>query len=795
MKGTLFSADFIKDEESNLRILELNTDTGFVTSTLSTRFDLTDFINILSTNSITELVIIYKKMQDNFVDFLETTISTDATFITTVTKQVEDQHGIYPTYPTDSASKFILRLAYDENALFDSEYCKERSNVQKLFYNNSDTGSIPEFYYSGNDYTANTLTSNINDHDTLPDFVLKTKSESHSPLEFINIGDSESSSVDRISDYIANHHDSETKIIEKFHYNNSDITNNNKVSGIRVVGIVYGTNIDMVTIGQWKVNSFLDVPTIAEVNYIVDTDTVTKYHNKHYFQLTANFLRATVDDGLYVDSVIINSSDVGVDIQSLSIGDSVKSISINGLPDTDDPDVFGVWSSSGVELPSGSYLSSSLVESNVELDINSTYGVVGELKVDTNENIYSTIGKHYLVYNTGSNEMSFKSQYKIEQGNDFLVGTTGTLIPIISNKILLLENDETGSLHKLDVESLDSYIVGSSVGSFIVHNNGHGLCFVAGTLIRLSDGTDVAIENIKVGDSVLSHNGEIQEPKEVYELTQPIHNDFVKYTLSNGTTIVSTFDHPYYVNDGLSSFKPEWTTSRYKLPEVINQIEINDTVFHVDGDELTITNIEVQPEIDTQTYIFSVKDNPNFYANGILVHNKDGGGGLTCFLQGTEISLANGSIKNIEDIVIGDIVQSYVASDNPNEIGEYKPGEVTDIDHRHNVGVHESACISLGDIAGVYNINGSDLKFTPEHPILTKRGWAALAPLLPQEPWASQQEEVLILTVGDSILNDGKWELVETIEHTPMDVNTPVYNITVAEHHTYIANNVVVHNK
>jgi hypothetical protein len=789
MKGTLFSADFVKDADSNLRLLEFNTDTGFVTNTLSTRFDFTDFINILSTNNITELVIIYKKMQDNFVDLLETTIASDATFITTVTKQLESSDGIYPTAPTDSSSKFILRLAYDENALFDSTYCKDRANVQKLFYTNSATGSIPEFYHSGSDYTANTLTSDVNDHATLPDFVIKTKTEAHSPLKFINMGNSTSSSIDRISDYITNYHESDTKTFEKFHYNNSEVTTSGRVSSIRIVGIVYGTNIDLITIGQWKANAFLDTPVDIEVNYIVDTDIVTEYHDKHYFQLTSNFLRVTKDGGLYENSVVINSSEVGVDIQSLTIGDSVKSIFINGLPDSDNTDVFSAWSSSGLQFPSGSYVSSSLVESNVILNTNLAYGVVGEIRVHSNESIYSTLGKHYLVYNTGSNEMSFKSQYIIDSTNDFLIGTTGTLIPIISNKLIVLENNETGSLYKLDVESLDSYIISSSVEPFIAHN----ACFPAGTLITLSDGTQIGIENIKIGDSVLSYNGEIQEPKEVYELTQPIHNDFVKYTLSNGTTIISTFDHPYYVNNGLSSFKPEWTTTRYKLPEVINQIKINDSVFHVDGNELTITNIEVQPEVDTQTYIFSVKDNPNFYANGILVHNKF----LepTCFLQGTEISLANGDVKNIEDIVIGDIVQSYVSADDSNEIGEYKPGTVTDIDHRHNVGSHESACISLGDTAGVYNINGSDLKFTPEHPFLTKRGWASLTPIPHQEPYLSQQDEMLILSIGDSVLNDGKWELVETIDHTPMDVTTPVYNITVSEHRTYIANNIVVHNK
>ena len=102
----------------------------------------------------------------------------------------------------DSDDKFILRLAYDENALFDSTYCKERANVQKLFYDNSATGSIPEFYYSGSDYTINTLTSDVNDHAIIPDFITKTKAESHSALKFVNLGTPESSSADRISRFV-----------------------------------------------------------------------------------------------------------------------------------------------------------------------------------------------------------------------------------------------------------------------------------------------------------------------------------------------------------------------------------------------------------------------------------------------------------------------------------------------------------------------------------------------------------------------------------------------------------------
>jgi hypothetical protein len=62
MKGTLFSADFVKDSNDNLRLLELNTDTGFWSSSLS-QLDFTEFFSVLSSNNINSLEVIYKPFQ------------------------------------------------------------------------------------------------------------------------------------------------------------------------------------------------------------------------------------------------------------------------------------------------------------------------------------------------------------------------------------------------------------------------------------------------------------------------------------------------------------------------------------------------------------------------------------------------------------------------------------------------------------------------------------------------------------------------------------------------------------
>ena len=771
MKGTLFSADFIKDADANLRLLELNTDTGFIANTLSSRFDFTSFISILNSNSITELVLVYKSMQRDFVALLKDTIATDATFITTVTEQVEDANAIYPTAVTDSSEKFILRLAYDENALFDSTYCKDRANVQKLFYDNSATGSIPEFYYSGSEYVVNTLTSDVNDHTLLPDFVTKPKSEEHVPLSFYDIKGSDSSSADRTTDFVNNYVNIESHTIEKFHYNVADVTDDGKLSGYRIVGIVYGADIEYVNIGQWRVQSFFEIPTTAEIDYITahSDSFATRYHDKHYYQLTSNWLRTTSGDGLLLGQSILNLDNTSGQIELLEANDVVKSIFINGLPDGDVQSMYDTWSSSGISFPSGSYVTSSVVESITELDTNKSYGILGELKVSETDAIYSTTGKHYLVYSTGSNEMSFKSQFRIDATDDFLLDPSGSLIPITSNKLIILDDAITDSLYKLDVETLDTYFVSSSIAPVVVHN----ACFIAGTQITLSDWSTKNIEDVVVGDVVISFNeeSEKQEDKEVLSLLSPLHDDLVKYTLSNGTVITSTFDHPYYVNGlELASYRPEWTNERYEALSGVIEIKVGDVVNLEANDESSahIISIEEQPTEATQTYIFHVKDNMNFYANGILTHNKYLKPGC-CFITGTEITLSNGDSKNIEDIIVGD------------EVIGWKDGE------RSNGSVIALKPTILGE-RKLHIINELETRFTDEHPFLTEDGWKSIRP--------EDGTEYGILKVGDKINVNEEWIEIQTLSEIEGEgYDQPVYNFTVEDINSYIADGIIVHNK
>ena len=173
---------------------------------------------------------------------------------------------------------------------------------------------------------------------------------------------------------------------------------------------------------------------------------------------------------------------------------------------------------------------------------------------------------------------------------------------------------------------MDNFILqsGDLISFFITHNLGS--CFVAGTKILMGDNTEKNIEDVVEGDIVISFNETTleNEPKEVIGLKQPVHSTMVKYHFANGGDVSCTYDHPIYVgNYEIASITPSVTNDRYDIPgKTTRQIVVGDTIHLSNGSTSTIDEIEDLPMLDYQTYLITVADNHNFYANGILVHNK-----------------------------------------------------------------------------------------------------------------------------------------------------------------------------
>ena len=92
----------------------------------------------------------------------------------------------------------------------------------------------------------------------------------------------------------------------------------------------------------------------------------------------------------------------------------------------------------------------------------------------------------------------------------------------------------------------------------------------------------------------------------------------------NEKTIEATYDHPLYVVDkGYCSYSPEQT--KEDTGHIVGQIEVGDFLkYHGSDDKILVTNIEELDETNTVYNLDDVEDNHNFFANGVLAHNRGG---------------------------------------------------------------------------------------------------------------------------------------------------------------------------
>jgi hypothetical protein len=718
--------------------------------------------NIWSTNSITNVTIIYKEFQTNFVEYLQSDIESNATFITSVTLQKERNYDVYPDVVEDASDKFILRLAYDESAIFDSNYCKSKTKLLNLFHEYTASAMVPEYYASSSAYEADgLLSSSVNDDNHIPDVVIKA-TWSEMPVQFGFLGIQDGATDAERYQNLVNQLDLSIFHVEKFHYNEAQV-DNEKVQSVRSYDILYSdSGLKVVNIARYKVEGNFTIPQSDEQRFQDDyseSNVLNKLNVKHSFEFGTKYLQAK-KPGIFVSHSMIDHSNNPILLGDISASQNVKGFYIPGLPDGDTIDDFIHWTASGDTLPDGSIISESQVQSSDTFP--SPYNVFAEVTLMNNDQLLITDEFNILVYNTSSNEIRYEEAGDLTQDH-YVISTDSSLIQV-SSSLLAVANHEVW-MADTDIEEIDSYIISSSVGNYtpIVHN-----CFVEGTQIRINDDEVKNIEDIAKGDVVLSFNLEEDTHEEaiVGDVKKSKSTEGVIVTFKDGSKITTTFEHPFYVEG------QEWV--------IAGKLIDGDVCWKFNGtpilDKHLVNSIELVEKELTVYNLLSVGDNHNFFAQDVLVHNKYG-----CFAAGVQISLSNGDTKDIEDIVIGDEVLGWNGH-------ELEKALVTDV-HTHKVGDNKDICEGSEYEAAIYSLNTLDIEFSPVHPFLTKEGWKALVPN------ESIVEGITELKIGDEINKDGEWIKVESIHNLRNSEDEVIYNIRVDKLHSYIANGIIVHNK
>lgn len=145
-------------------------------------------------------------------------------------------------------------------------------------------------------------------------------------------------------------------------------------------------------------------------------------------------------------------------------------------------------------------------------------------------------------------------------------------------------------------------------------------CLLPGTQILVNiDGTTKNIEDLQIGDTVITYNNGKYVAAELDKVVNVKHNYYVDVTFEDGTKISISSDHAVLTEEGWKSYRPFLT----ETPENVQPFYIGDKVL-VNGKYIKIKSIILYSKPDTVMYNIGVKGHNNYIANGVCVYECSG---------------------------------------------------------------------------------------------------------------------------------------------------------------------------
>jgi len=165
----------------------------------------------------------------------------------------------------------------------------------------------------------------------------------------------------------------------------------------------------------------------------------------------------------------------------------------------------------------------------------------------------------------------------------------------------------------------------SSVESIPEYGGGYGGCFAGGTKILMEDHTLKNIEEIQIGDKVLTRENERSD------------------SLKSGT-VTNTFKHTvtgYFIVNGMLKVTPEHIVNINGKWNTADSINVGDKFVNSNGQNVEVTSKEwVKGKFDV--YNFTVENYHTYFADNVYVHNEKGGAPRVSF---KDVAYWNPSIK------------------------------------------------------------------------------------------------------------------------------------------------------
>lgn len=650
MKGVIVGTDLLQDENGELKVLEINTSVGLYQDG-NQYLDLTEFFNILNSNSINELHFIFNESDVNIQNTKNyqsqnlgngTNQYTQFTFRHMLETNCVSNGIVYHEYEVpnnaitvpyieDTDNKFILRLSYDSTAVIDSEYCGDKYNFQELI--SGATFSI-NTYSSSPDLNINTFNEIMSGG--TPNAIVKYRYPDYDKKQYPEVYIlSDETQLTNLKNSLPTDY-----YLQEYVYGELNIVNGRN-SVIRSIDIIYGGELTVCHLGSYTASSLVRndvwVDEVDELTGKITNKSRVKYING--FTTDSNRIVYHVDD----DTKVVSSVDTLLDMSQIEVGTQLKTVNITNLPDQ------------------AEFFTSSLSETENGLTFGTT--TVQQLKSQTYDGLFLNIqledgtswsdvpGTNVYVEHSGSNVTSFKRVNTLTVGDKILslANNDNTISSIEITGITVTYENKT--IYEVDVEESDLFL--TSIGDensvlklMIQHNPCYSCnswnpcgswgcqsycpscdsCFIGETEITTETGYK-NIKDIEVGDIVMSYleGSEVTIPRTVTGLFDA---DYLGgLVIINGIKTNATVGHPFAVKNELGELKWAAYDKNVDLDYINENIVINNLTdekysFNLNGEWVEIKTIEIEP-FKGKVYNISVDGTHNYFANSILVHNVD----------------------------------------------------------------------------------------------------------------------------------------------------------------------------
>jgi hypothetical protein len=366
MKAVLIATDFLKDIDNSFKIIETNTNIHIVAKNISNYFNINEFDEFLSTNNIDTIEFIrpvwgysgvydldeerdqYNPQLDSIFEFLSTHYSGSS-----ITLNVHNTERSAITIPNieDGPNKLILRMSYDATALIDDTYARDNWELLKLLYDGDPT-SIPATYINEPIIGFDTIGTEIRDNEEFPNYIIKQRYPTTNYKLYPKV-----LKIDTIEqlDSVKNSLLSE-EYLQEYIYNPNDLTEG-KLKTYRTITMVYGSNLDTFNFMSPYEHTNPTAPS-ETVDYDVN-GFIQPWERPSFIQKLGN---SNVKSTYHFDDtskiILSNGSVIGID--DISVGSSLKTLNIDGLPL--DEQVHLEWSEDYTALLTGTTETTTIIE-------------------------------------------------------------------------------------------------------------------------------------------------------------------------------------------------------------------------------------------------------------------------------------------------------------------------------------------------------------------------------------------------------------------------------------------------